>query len=59
MFLVALMKINKEYYMPKNKPEIVTLPPANYIAVRGTGDPNEEGALTSRRSAFCTQLPIP
>lgn len=36
----------KEYkalYMPKNKPEIVTVPKANYIAVRGTGDPNEEG----------------
>ncbi len=30
----------KEFYMPKNKPEIVTVPPANYIAVRGTGDPN-------------------
>ena len=33
----------KEFYMPKNKPEIVTVPPANYVAVRGTGDPNEEG----------------
>ena len=33
----------KEYYMPKNKPEIVTVPKANYIAVRGKGDPNEEG----------------
>ena len=22
----------KEFYMPKNKPEIVTVPPANYIA---------------------------
>ena len=32
----------KEFYMPKNKPEIVTVPRANYIAVRGTGDPNEE-----------------
>ena len=32
----------KEFYLPKNKPEIVTVPPANYIAVRGTGDPNEE-----------------
>ena len=31
----------KEFYMPKNKPEIVTVPPANYIAVRGVGDPNE------------------
>ena len=33
----------KEFYMPKNKPEIVTVPRANYIAVRGKGDPNEEG----------------
>ncbi len=31
----------KEYYMPKNKPEIVTVPRANYIAVRGKGDPNQ------------------
>ena len=33
----------KEFYMPKNKPEIVTVPKANYIAVRGKGDPNEVG----------------
>ena len=33
----------KEFYMPKNKPEIVNIPKANYIAVRGKGDPNEEG----------------
>ncbi len=33
----------KEFYMPKNKPEIVQIPKANYIAVRGEGDPNEEG----------------
>ena len=33
----------KELYMPKNKPEIVTVPKANYIAVRGKGNPNEEG----------------
>ena len=32
----------KEYYMPKNKPQIVDIPKANYIAVRGKGDPNEE-----------------
>ena len=29
--------------MPKNSPEIVDLPPVNYIAVRGRGDPNAEG----------------
>ena len=33
----------KEFYLPKEKPEIVTVPQANYIAVRGTGNPNEEG----------------
>ena len=33
----------KEFYMPKNKPEIVIVPKANYIAVRGKGDPNDEG----------------
>ena len=33
----------REFYMPKNKPEIVTVPKANYIAVRGKGNPNIEG----------------
>lgn len=33
----------KEFYMPKKQPEIVEVPKANYIAVRGAGDPNEEG----------------
>ena len=33
----------KAYYLPKNKPEIVTVPPMQYVAVRGQGDPNEEG----------------
>lgn len=33
----------REFYMPKAKPEIVSVPSMNYIAVRGTGDPNVEG----------------
>lgn len=32
----------KEFYLPKAKPELVTVPPMNYIALRGKGDPNEE-----------------
>ena len=32
----------KEFYVPKDKPGIVTVPPMNYIAVRGKGDPNQE-----------------
>ncbi|SDA21169.1 hypothetical protein SAMN02910447_01773 [Ruminococcus sp. YE71] len=33
----------KEFYMPPKKPAIVTVPPMNFIAVRGEGDPNAEG----------------
>ena len=33
----------KEFYRSKRVPEIVTVPKANYIAVRGMGDPNQEG----------------
>ena len=32
----------KEFYMPKGKPEIVNVPKMNFVAVRGSGDPNEE-----------------
>ena len=38
----------KEFYMPKSRPEIVNVPKANYIAVRGQGDPNEEGGAYQR-----------
>ncbi len=38
----------KEFYLPKGKPELVTVPKANYIAVRGQGDPNEEGGAYQR-----------
>ena len=32
----------KDFYAPKNKPSIITVPAMNYIAVRGEGDPNAE-----------------
>ena len=32
----------KEFYLPGNKPEIVNVPKANYIAVKGQGNPNAE-----------------
>ena len=38
----------KEFYMPASKPSIVTVPPMNYIAVRGQGDPNEEDGAYKR-----------
>lgn len=33
----------KEFYLPPKQPGIVTVPPMNYIAVRGKGNPNIEG----------------
>lgn len=34
----------KEFYMPNKKPSIVEIPKMNYIAVRGTGNPNDENS---------------
>ena len=33
----------KEFYLPANKPAIVKMPTMSYLAVRGKGNPNEEG----------------
>ena len=41
----------KEFYKPKNKPEIVNVPKANYIAVRGKGNPNEEGGRSEEHTS--------
>lgn len=32
----------REFYLPKNRPEIVDVPSMNFVAVRGSGNPNEE-----------------
>ena len=39
---VDFKKTLKHLYAPKNKPCIVNVDKANYIAVRGSGDPNDE-----------------
>lgn len=43
-FVVAFdfKKEYKEFYVPARKPTIVEVPPMNYLAVRGCGDPNAE-----------------
>jgi hypothetical protein len=33
----------KELYSAPSRPQVVEVPPMNYVAVRGAGDPNEEG----------------
>lgn len=32
----------KEFYLPKQKPQIIEIPSMNFIAVRGKGNPNDE-----------------
>ena len=34
----------KEFFLPPVTPTLVDVPPANYIAVRGMGNPNDEGS---------------
>ena len=38
----------REFYLPPRRPQIVDVPPMNYIAVQGRGDPNEEGGAYQR-----------
>ena len=33
----------KEFYLPPKKPQIIEIPAMNFLAVRGQGNPNEEG----------------
>ena len=48
----------KEFYMPKNKPEIVTVPKANYIAVRGKGIQTKKVEHISRQLVYYMRLHI-
>ena len=31
----------KEFYLPPKKPQIITVPAMNFVAVHGKGDPND------------------
>ncbi|MEH7125983.1 GyrI-like domain-containing protein [Bacillus sp. JJ1773] len=35
-------KNEKDLYMPKQKPELVTVPKQNFLMIKGKGDPNKE-----------------
>ena len=38
----------KEFYLPKSEPGLILVPPVNYLAVRGKGDPNEADGAYKR-----------
>ncbi len=48
----------REFYLPKDAPELVTIPRMNYVAVRGEGDTSPAGP-TSRPWASSTGWPSP
>ena len=48
-------KAEKMFYRPKTKPEIIAIPPMNYLAIRGQGDPNlQDGAYSQAISVLYT-----
>ena len=48
-------KVYKEIYLPKGTPSIVRVPKMNYIAVRGSGNPNDEPATVAMMHEFMEQ----
>lgn len=49
----------KEFHLPKTKLEIKNVPKANYFALQGEGNPNEEVERINRRYKFSIAKPIP
>lgn len=37
----------KDLYLPKAKPSLIEVPAMNFVAVAGTGDPNQNGGFLS------------
>ena len=59
MMAFDIKKEYKEFYLAKNKPQIVTVPPMNYIAVREQVTQTKNAALTRLLLLCCMQFPTP
>jgi len=35
-------KTDKQFYLPKNRPELIDLPPFQFFTIKGAGNPNDE-----------------
>ena len=49
----------KDFYLPKNKPQIVTVPPQITSPSGARGTPMRRAVLTKRPSAYCMRLLTP
>lgn len=47
-----ILRKNIKNFTAEKQTEIVIIPSANYIAVRGKGNPDEEGGAYQKQSAF-------
>ena len=43
----------KQLYQPKNKPELIQVPPMQFVAVEGKGNPNEENGAYDAGVVVC------
>lgn len=42
----------KDLYLPKVKPSLIEAPAMNFVAVAGTGDPNQNGGFYQQALEF-------
>ena len=49
----------KEFYLPKNKPQIVTVPPQITSPSGARVIQTRKAALTKQRLGYCMRLPTP
>ena len=47
-------KAFKEFYLPPAEPQIADIPEMQFVAVRGQGNPNDEGGEYKAEIRFCT-----
>lgn len=49
----------KEFYLPPQKPQLLEVPPMNYVAVRGHVTPTRRMENIRRPLVCCMRLPLP
>jgi len=51
-------KKEKQFYIPKNKPEVIDVPEFKFISLRGEGNPNDEAFADAVSTLYSLAYPI-
>lgn len=51
-------KKEKQFYIPKNKPELIDIPEFKFISLRGEGNPNDQGFADVVSTLYSLAYPI-